>query len=260
MEVVKDTIVRVVVALGLILPLGTFSGIRPASAATWCWCTNYVANRFGLTQNFVDAGDWNNSHSRYGGRSYLESNGYSQVNPQPGAIVVMERTFPGADSTYGHVGVAESIDANGRLTLRGANQTSGSLLTIEAGCNNVRSTLFATSVVGRTDVTFWMKRSGSGQSGGSSNLPTRRVVTVNFTAIAATTGVNVRSGPSLSARVVGRLQPNQRVRFDAWTYGDRVTDMWIGTPDERWYRLAGTQFWVSSAVVYGNAPGSRPLP
>jgi hypothetical protein len=44
----------------------------------------------------------------------------------------------------------------------------------------------------------------------------------------------------------------------AWTYSTAVNDLWTGRPDRRWYRIAGTQYWVASATVNGNAPGSQP--
>ncbi|MBD2448053.1 M23 family metallopeptidase [Nostoc sp. FACHB-152] len=81
---------------------------------------------------------------------------------------------------------------------------------------------------------------------------------VNFSAITAPGGVNVRSAASTSASIVGRLGGYVRVNFDAWKYGDSVADIWTGRPDRRWYRIAGTNSWIASAVVNGNAPGSQP--
>ena len=119
-----------------------------AQAQVRCQCTNYVANRFNLTRNFPNAGDWNDG--------YLQRNGFVRVAPQRGAIAVMERNFPGSDTSFGHVGVVESI-TNGRMALRGANQWVGGGFFTEAGCNNVRITNFGTNVNdGR--VSFWMKR------------------------------------------------------------------------------------------------------
>jgi len=96
------------------------------------------------------------------------------------------------------------------------------------------------------------------QNGRPTTPPPSNIVLVNFSAVAAPEGVNVRSGPSTSASIVGRIGPNQRINFDAWTYGDVVNDRWTGKPDRRWYRVAGTNNWVASAVVNGNAPGSQP--
>jgi surface antigen len=53
---------------------------------------------------------------------YLARRGFHQIsNPQPGAIVIMQSTFPGAGGVAGHVGIVERVD-NGKLTVRGANQ------------------------------------------------------------------------------------------------------------------------------------------
>ncbi|WP_334708708.1 peptidoglycan DD-metalloendopeptidase family protein [Nostoc sp.] len=81
---------------------------------------------------------------------------------------------------------------------------------------------------------------------------------VNFSGVTAPAGVNVRSGTSTSASIVGRLGGTVRVNFDGWKYGDSVADTWTGKPDRRWYRIAGTNNWIASAVVNGNAPGSQP--
>jgi surface antigen len=122
---------------------------QSSEAAPTCQCTTYVANRNGLARNFPHAGDWNDG--------YLQRNGYRQVAAQPGAIVVMERSFPGSNTAYGHVGIVQSVAGNGKITVRGANQYVGSSLVTEAGCSNVRSTGFGTSINGRRDISFWVK-------------------------------------------------------------------------------------------------------
>lgn len=80
-----------------------------AQATPSCQCTTYVANKFGLQRNFPNAGDWNDG--------YLQRNNFVRVTSQPGAIAVMERNFPGSNTTFGHVGVVESIN-NRRMALR----------------------------------------------------------------------------------------------------------------------------------------------
>jgi surface antigen len=215
---------------------------QPVHAQASCQCTTYVASRMRLSQDYPNAGDWNNG--------YLQRNGFTQVSPEPGAIAVMERNFPGSDSTYGHVGVVESI-TNGKVTLRGANQWVGGSYFNEAGCNNVRLTAFGTNVNGNSAISFWKR--GATPANTSIRL-------VKFSGTAADSGVNIRSGPSTTNAIVGRLNPKQQVNFDAWTYGSVVNDLWLGTPDARWYRIAGTNNWVASAVIYGNAPGSTPIP
>ncbi|WP_017719553.1 CHAP domain-containing protein [Kamptonema formosum] len=138
-------------AAGSTLAAASFFTPKSAQAQSVksCQCTEYVANRFGLTRDFPNAGDWNDG--------YLQRNGFRQVGPQRGAIAVMERSFPGANTTYGHVGIVENVRPDGRIDLRGANQYVGGSLFTEAGCNNVRVTGFGTSVNGNRNVSFWVR-------------------------------------------------------------------------------------------------------
>ncbi len=72
-----------------------------------------------------------------------------------------------------------------------------------------------------------------------------------------TIGVALRNSPRHEDRS-GLAEPYRKtLSFDAWTYGERVTDYQLGTPDELWYRVSGTNYWVPSAYIYG-FPGSRP--
>ncbi|MGB3203919.1 MAG: CHAP domain-containing protein [Crinalium sp.] len=137
-----------VVTLGAAVVTGSLIKIQPANAATWCSCTNYVANRFGIG-GFPHAKDWNNG--------YLQNRGFRQVGVQRGAVVVMETSFPGANTAYGHVGIVENVRPDGRIDVRGASQSVGSPLFTEAGCNNVRVTGFGRSVNGRSDISFWVR-------------------------------------------------------------------------------------------------------
>jgi surface antigen len=154
-ESAPNLLVKYIFAMfsGLLLlapSVATFSLFAESSeAAPSCQCTTYVANRNGLTRNFPHAGEWNDG--------YLQRNGLRQVAARPGAIVVMERSFPGSNTAFGHVGIVESIDSRGRITVRGANQYVGSRLVVEANCSNVRSTQFGTSINGRRDISFWVK-------------------------------------------------------------------------------------------------------
>ncbi|WP_309745477.1 peptidoglycan DD-metalloendopeptidase family protein [Chamaesiphon sp. OTE_20_metabat_361] len=91
-------------------------------------------------------------------------------------------------------------------------------------------------------------------------MPPRRddnIRMVNFTGKASNNRINVRSAPSTSSNIVGSINPNTAISFDAWTHGTAVPDLWTNQPDRRWYRIAGTDNWVASAIVYGNAPGSE---
>ncbi len=214
----------------------------------YCQCVEYVKNRFGITQAVGNAKDMIYS---------LPNLGFRQVSrPEVGAVVIMQPSFPGADTTYGHVGFIDSYNSSsGKISVKGANQRGGGAFT-ESNCNNVTVIGFGTSVNGRSDISFWIK--------GNNPVPSTGIQSVNFPGKAAPTGVNIRSGPSLNASILGRLQPNQNVSFSGWTYGDVVNDYWAGTPDKRWYRLNykvnGQDAWVSSATINGNAPNSRPMP
>ena len=87
------------------------------------------------------------------------------------------------------------------------------------------------------------------------------VESANFSAwVMPTNGANVRSGPGTNFAIVSVSPYQATIQFDGWTYGERIPDEQLGTPDERWYRIAGTNNWMASAVVFGNAPGSTPLP
>ena len=126
----------------------SFSNIKPAAASSFCQCVHYANNRFQLRPPYV----W--SAKDYG--SVLQRNGFRQVGPQPGAVVVMQSSFPGADRTHGHIGVVERVNGNGTIAVRGTNQGNRGLFG-EFNCNNVNVTQFGTSINGRRDVSFWVR-------------------------------------------------------------------------------------------------------
>jgi pimeloyl-ACP methyl ester carboxylesterase len=72
--------------------------------------------------------------------------------------------------------------------------------------------------------------------------------------------VNLRNSTRFSDRSSSNEPYNKRLEFDGWTYGETVTDLWLGTPDARWFKVKGTNFWVPSAYIYGNPPNSSPMP
>ncbi|MBD1903890.1 hypothetical protein NDI44_28575 [Trichocoleus sp. DQ-A3] len=74
-------------------------------------------------------------------------------------------------------------------------------------------------------------------------------------------GANVCSSPSTNFSKIGFKSYRESVTFDSWIYGERITDVQLGTPDEWWYRIVGTtKKWIPSALIFGNTPGSTPLP
>jgi surface antigen len=243
----KKTAVSSLLSLAAIVPSGVVLSqlfASPSEAASTCECVGYVKNRFGITAAVGHAKDMIHSLPRHG---------FTRVNsPQPGAVVIMQTSFRGADPTYGHVGIVERTsvrNGNTFLTVRGSNH--GGRLFTEFNCNNVALVDFATPVNGRSDVSYWVR---------GNTPPTNPIRIVNFSATSASSGINVRSGPGTNFGIVRRIGGKQRINFDAWQYGTTERDLWLGTPDARWYRISGTNQWVASAVVFGNAPGSRPMP
>ncbi len=82
---------------------------------------------------------------------------------------------------------------------------------------------------------------------------------INFSGVVmSTNGVNLRNTPVLGDRTTLNRAYNERVSFDAWTTGETVTDLALGTPDNRWFRIAGTNLWVPSGYINGNPPTSSP--
>jgi len=149
---ISKNLARVKAIAGMTVIAGTLTtsfSVAPANAQRVCQCTDYVANSLNLTRNYPNAGDWDNG--------YLDRNGFVRVSPRPGAIAVMERSFPGANTTYGHVGIIERVKPDGRIDLRGGHQTVGSSFFNEAGCSNVRITGFGTPV-NRPGISFWVRR------------------------------------------------------------------------------------------------------
>ena len=150
----------------------------PSEAASTCECVGYVKNRFGITVAVGHAKDMIYS---------LPNLGFTRVsNPQPGAVVIMQTTFRGANTTYGHVGIVERTSVrsgNTYLTVRGANQ--GGNWFIESNCSNVAIVDFATPVNGRSDVSYWVK-------GNTLQPPTNPIRYVSFSGTSASSGINVR--------------------------------------------------------------------
>jgi hypothetical protein len=71
-----------------------------------------------------------------------------------------------------------------------------------------------------------------------------------------------RKTPALSAPVTGNVPAGCTVVFTGYCLGDIVTDATSGTPDTRWFVLAGGGV-MASAVVHGNPPpklGPSPCP
>ncbi|OIP73948.1 MAG: hypothetical protein AUK48_09755 [Oscillatoriales cyanobacterium CG2_30_44_21] len=138
-------------ATSLTLSISIVSALTAVSdsyANQYCQCVGYVKNALGIRQAMGNAKDMIYSLPRQGFRQVTD--------PTPGAVVVMQTSFPGANRTYGHVGFVDSFDARtGKIKVRGANQ--GGRTYSDAGCTNVAVVGFRTPVVNRGDVSFWMR-------------------------------------------------------------------------------------------------------
>ncbi|MGB0560902.1 MAG: S8 family serine peptidase [Spirulinaceae cyanobacterium] len=77
---------------------------------------------------------------------------------------------------------------------------------------------------------------------------------VNFTGrVISTINSNLRAGPSAADYpVVGQVSPGQNLTFDKWTTGQFINYInELGTASDQWYRLAGTNRWISAALING---------
>ncbi len=73
--------------------------------------------------------------------------------------------------------------------------------------------------------------------------------------VIAEAGAIVRSGAGRSFQATAeRYGFNSKVRFDAWKTGEMVDySQELGQKSDRWYRIEGTDRWVSGAIVHTNA-------
>jgi CHAP domain len=229
-----------------IAQLLAMSSISPAHAAYFCQCVEYAKAASGIPSSTAVGNAKDMIYS-------LPNLGFNRVNAQVGAVAVMQTSFPGlteGGKTYGHVGIVSQVYQSGGRTyivLRGANQGGSGT---EGNCNNVNNWNISTPIDGRGDISFWART--------SNNSSSSSIRTVSFTGTTSQYSTNVRSAPSSSANYLGSIKANSRLSFDAWTYGTTEKDLWTGQPDRRWYRIAGTNTWVASATINGNAPGSTP--
>jgi surface antigen len=231
--------VSALVASGVLVSVAEIATMQTAQAAGYCECVGYVKRVIGIPDatGTAHAADWDNN--------VLPNYGYKRLSgPQVGAIVVFERNA-GLNSTYGHIGFVVGIQSDGRIQVKGANQGGSG---IDANCSNVN----IITVTPNSAMSYWAK---GGSTGGTTS---NTFNSVNFTGVTSNYRTNVRSGASTNSSLVGYINPNTRVSFSGWMYGDAVNDLWTGRPDRRWYRIAGTNYYVASATVNGNAPGSQP--
>lgn len=232
------TVLNLTVASSCTL-LATLLSISPSLAAEFCECVKFVQNHEGTWIGGEGATNMD--------EGYIQQAGYTQVDPRPGAVVVMKARHPQADSKWGHTGIVLAVNGD-TITIRNSNYGGRET---EANCNNV-NTINIQNIPGVT--TFWMKGGSSSRPAPSPNTGNDR--NLNYTnfrgRVMSNNGINLRNSPSLSDRSGENVAPRQMLDFDAWTTGDTVTDLDTGSPDSRWFRLSGTNKWVPSGWIYGN--------
>jgi CHAP domain len=236
----RKTVLKLAVA-SLATFVATLSSISPSSAAEFCQCVKFVENYEG---NWI-RGDGATNMDEGG----LQEAGYTQVDPQPGAVVVMKVGHPKADPNWGHTGIVSAVNGD-TITIRNSNYGGHET---EADCNNV-STINIQNIPGLT--TFWMKGGSSQSYNPAPDTPTSNDGNINYTnfsgSVMSSNGINLRNSPSLNDRSGENVAYQQNLDFDAWTTGDTVNDLQTGSPDSRWFRVSGTDRWVPSGWIYGN--------
>ncbi|NEG70468.1 CHAP domain-containing protein [Bifidobacterium sp. BRDM6] len=94
-------------------PLLWAGNTAPYGQCTWWAYERRVQLGLPIGSTFGNGRDWANT---------ARARGYSVSNtPTVGAVIVFQPGQAGADGTYGHVGIVESIDAAGNVTISESN-------------------------------------------------------------------------------------------------------------------------------------------
>nr|WP_286186806.1 CHAP domain-containing protein [Geitlerinema sp. P-1104] len=172
--------------------------------------------------------------------------------PTPGArgVVVWPAGVQGGHSEFGHVAFLEEVYPDGRIRISESNwagNPAGSTRTLTP--NQYNGLQFIQLETARS-------HHSADNLPESSNLFTGRII--------STIGANVRSGPSTNHAIVGTRNYGETVTFDGVRTGEFISYSGLGTATDQWYRIAGTDQWISAAIVHGgpnnslDAPKARP--
>ncbi|WDZ86002.1 helix-turn-helix domain-containing protein [Micromonospora cathayae] len=103
----------------------------------------------------------------------------------------------------------------------------------------------------------WFQRGGPTAPAAGPSCPPAQA-DAPFTGTTYGSGVNVRREPTLGSEVLYSLPPGCVLGLTGYCLGQNITDATAGTPDVRWFLVAGGGV-VASAVIHGNPPaGLRP--
>lgn len=192
------------------------------------WCVRYG--------NLGNAKDW--------GHNWASHGGVLSGAPHVGAIACFQPGCDGASAPYGHVGIVKQINGNTFL-IEEENGPAG------PGRDDTRWCAVSSGVV------FLLEAAPAPPA--PTPPPSVHVEPFSVRVMAKCTAkANIRALPTTASAVLRQAGPGQALNCVAWTRGPVETDLELGTPDDRWYEVAGGG-WVASALVDGNAPGSTPL-
>jgi hypothetical protein len=73
--------------------------------------------------------------------------------------------------------------------------------------------------------------------------------------VMSNSGVNFRTAPRNDARTQSEAGYGDKLDFEGWTNGDNMVGA-DGTEDDRWYKVAGPNFWVPACFIDGEPPSN----
>jgi surface antigen len=208
------------------------------TGGTYLWCTDFAFGRAlekGLLQNYSglggkisgNAGVWDDQAGSWGRQA------------QANSLVVWDPNQGGAGSV-GHVGFVERVNSNGSFVISEANfgnaRMSFTSRTINPGTNAFNSAKFV-----------YLSGNSGGGNGGNQGQDLSSVFRGTSDG-----QLNIRSGPGTNNSVVGSLSLNSSRNFDAVSRSTTVWDSREQRNDDRWFRIQGTNQWVSAAFITGN--------
>ena len=202
------------------------------TGGTRLWCTDFAFGRAlekRLIENWSGIGGKISSHA--GSWDDQVGSGSWGRQAQTNSFVVWDPNTGGADRLYGHVGFVERVNADGSFVISESNLKNDfkfSSRTITRASNEFNTAKF---------IYF--------------STPPTPPPTSTFQGVADTT-VNIRSGPGTSFAVVGSLGTGNNRIFDAVARGTTVWDTKEARNDNRWFRIQGTNNWISAAYITGN--------
>lgn len=70
-------------------------------------------------------------------------------------------------------------------------------------------------------------------------------------------GVSFRTDPRKDARTQTQAGYGEKLKFEGWTHGENMVGA-DGKADDRWYKVAGKNFWVPACFIDGDPPSDLP--